>query len=77
MRVNHRGPVDALEQAPYQSEAAVATQIVGQLLDNKIHRVSHLRFFHLQGETQMRLKCLICIGIYPQLERELTDSDFI
>lgn len=52
----------------------MAAQIVGQLLDNKFDRISHLRFLHLQGEGQMGSKCLIYMRIYPETACEVTDS---
>ena len=72
--IDHGGQVDALEQAPNQGQTAMAAQIVGQLLDNKFHRFSHLIFLHLLGELKMWPKCLISMGIYPKPRGEVTDS---
>lgn len=74
LRVDHGRQVDALEQAPHQSQTTMAAQIVGQLLDNKFNRIRHLHFFHLQGEPKMGFKCLICMRIYPYPGLEVTDS---
>jgi hypothetical protein len=47
--IDHGRQVDALEQAPHQGQATVAAQVVGQLLDNELDWVSHLRRLHLLG----------------------------
>ena len=62
LRVDHRGQVDALEQAPNQSQSTW------------LLKISHLRFLHLQGERLMGFKCLIRMRIYPERDCEVTDS---
>jgi len=47
--IDHGRQVDALEQAPHQGQATVAAQVVGQLLDNELDWISHLRHLHLLG----------------------------
>jgi len=73
-RIDHRGQVDALEQAPNQRQTTVATQIVRQLLDHKIDRFRYLFFLHPLGARQMGDKRLICTGIYPRATCGVTDS---
>lgn len=76
-RIDHRGQIDALEQAPDQGQPTMAAQIVGQLLDYKIDRLRHLFLLHPLGARQMMPKCLIYMGIYPHQGARVTDSGSI
>jgi len=54
-----------LEQPPNQRQATMAAQIVGQLLDNKIHRVRHLCFIAPAGCNADQVQMLDSHGDLP------------
>ena len=72
--VHHRWQVDALEQAPHQGQATVAAQVVGQLLDNELDWVSHLRRLHLLGAWLFVDSSLIIMGKQGLCRDRVTDS---